>query len=619
MSLGTLLHKSLGVVLDAPVLQALSLGYGEQQRPPGVAGPAHQVLQRHFTLSGTDLAETLTDSFICALSAIDDELNGGYLGRALGTRLSRSYQSRIPAYILEPFAVTHALDMAARKALCQQLHRYSVSLLYSCERLFPAIELPDPDIAELLVSEADGLSQQFLERIEQVHGPLPEGLYALLVYRELLGDAVLYFFREMLARDPRVQATYDALRRVGLRPTARQLDSRLIKLQQRQSRLQKALTQVLLTRDRARRNTLIEQLDQLDDLLASVWAHQARWRTFQQQCADWRGYLAVLPSELQHAVVNTVLPFDHSTEAHPEVLPAALLARRQQPAGTTPPQPARQTTYDVPFIHGWCAQRIQQHQQHIAAALGRSVTFQDFFQDGTAAPEMVVIPPGRFLMGSPGGEARRADNERQHAVSLSQPFAIGKYPVTFAEYDRFCIATGREQPGSSGWGRGRRPVINVSWYDAMAYCQWLSRMTGEAYRLPSEAEWEYTCRAGTTTDYHFGETITRSEANFQPEDVDFSEWIKDAKTTPVDQFAANPWGVHDCHGNVFEWTGSEYDKHYTGAEQQLLDADAPDDLRRVVRGGSWYFYSWWVHSAARFWLLPDSRNFLQGFRLARSL
>ena len=618
MSLGTLLHKNLGVALDAPVLQALSIGYGEQ-RPAGVAGPAHQVLQRHFTLKSVDLAEVLSDSFIYGLGAIDNELNGGYLGQALSARLPRSYHLRIPNYILEPFAVTHALDIADRQALCQQLHRYSVSLLYACERLFPATELPDPDIAELLASEANGLSQQLLERIEQVYSPLSEGLYGLLTYRDLLGDAVVYFFREILMRDPHVQATHHALQRVGLRPTARQLDNRLIKLQQQQNRLQNALTEVVLTRDRARRNTLIEQLDQLDDLLANVWAHQSRLQTFQQQFADWQGYLSVAPNELQQVVVKTVLPIDDFTESRFSTRSAMGLTRPEKPVATVSQPQVQQTRYDVPFVHGWNVQQVEQHQQQIAAALGRSVAFQDLFPDGRTAPELIVIPPGEFLMGSPDVEVRRADNERQHAVSLSQPFAIGKYPVTFAEYDRFCIATGRDQPGSSGWGRGRRPVINVSWYDAMAYCQWLSRMTGEAYRLPSEAEWEYACRAGTTTHYHFGDTITRDQANFQPEDVDFSDWIKDAKTTPVDQFAANPWGLYDCHGNVFEWTGSEYDKHYTGAEQQLLAADAPDDLRRVVRGGSWYFYSWWVHSSARFWLLPDSRNFLQGFRLARSL
>lgn len=612
MSLGTLLHQSLGVALDAPLLRALSLRPGEQ---PNI-GVAHSVLQQHFTLSSAELMQVFANSLVRALSAIDDELNGGYLSAASGGKLRRSYSERIRAYVLDPFAVTHALDRAARDALCRQLHNHNVYLLRSVERLCLTDELPDPDVAELLTKEADGFTRLLLEWVERVCVHLPQQVYALLAYRDLLGDAVLYFFRAELNRDPRLQATHRALQQQGLQPPPRERDSRLVKLQQQQTQLQAALTQVLSTRDRNRRNLLIAQLDQLDDLLFAVRTHQVRLQSFRQYCADWTAYLAVRPCELQQWVTSAVLSVDkpvHSaTDA--QAIPLELKAMAAPSGG-----PSMSHDTEVPDIQGWCAARVQRYQQETAQKLNTTVVFHDTFEDGSDAPEMVVIPPGHFLMGSPDGEYRRADNERQHPVTLAQPFALGKYPVTFAQYDRFCIATAREQPGSSGWGRGSRPVINVSWYDAMAYCQWLSLMTGQNYRLPSEAEWEYACRAGTTTHYHFGNTITRDQANFQPEDVDFSDWIKDAKTTPVDQFAANPWGLYDCHGNVFEWTGSEYDKHYTGAEQRVLVMDADDDTRRVVRGGCWYFYAWWVHSSARFWLLPDSRNFLQGFRLARSL
>ena len=140
-------------------------------------------------------------------------------------------------------------------------------------------------------------------------------------------------------------------------------------------------------------------------------------------------------------------------------------------------------------------------------------------------------------MGSPENEKGRQGEERQHEGNIKQPFALGRYPVTFDEYDRFCRATGRDQPWDEGCGRGRQPVINVSWYDAMAYCQWLSEQTGQEYRLPSEAEREYACRAGTVTRYHFGDDATPELANYGN---------RVGKSTPVGQFPANAWGLHDC-------------------------------------------------------------------------
>jgi formylglycine-generating enzyme required for sulfatase activity len=130
-------------------------------------------------------------------------------------------------------------------------------------------------------------------------------------------------------------------------------------------------------------------------------------------------------------------------------------------------------------------------------------------------------------------------------VSIGQRFAIGRYPVTFDEYDRFCETRRREKPSDNGWGRGRRPVVNVSWLDAQDYISWLSQETGLAYRLPSEAEWEYACRAGTATRYSFGDVLARDNANYAASGLHH--------TTEVGDYRANPWGLHDMHGNVWEW------------------------------------------------------------------
>jgi len=177
-------------------------------------------------------------------------------------------------------------------------------------------------------------------------------------------------------------------------------------------------------------------------------------------------------------------------------------------------------------------------------------------------------------MGSPEDEAQRSSDERQHEVVIAQPFALGQYPVTFAEHDRFCAATGRDKPEDECWGRGRRPVINVEWYDALAYCAWLSEQTGQTYRLPTEAEWEYACRAGTTTPFYFGATISTDQANYDG-DHTYGSGRKSQnrrQTTSVGQFSANAWGLYDMHGNVWEWTDSTYDKDYGGNEQRCSDA-----------------------------------------------
>ncbi len=219
---------------------------------------------------------------------------------------------------------------------------------------------------------------------------------------------------------------------------------------------------------------------------------------------------------------------------------------------------ARPILPTIQIIHGWSTQQVQTLQQQTAQALDLAVEFFDRLRDGSQGPMMVVIPGGRFLMGSPPEELERRDNERQHEIEVA-PFALGKYAVTFEEYDRFVIATDRKKPSDRDWGRGRRPVINITWFDAMAYAEWLSRQTGQTYRLPTEAEWEYACRAGTTTPFSFGTTISTAQANYDGNYV-YGEGQKGMyreKTVEVGQFPANAWGLHEVHGNVWKWTGSE--------------------------------------------------------------
>jgi formylglycine-generating enzyme required for sulfatase activity len=249
--------------------------------------------------------------------------------------------------------------------------------------------------------------------------------------------------------------------------------------------------------------------------------------------------------------------------------------------------------------------------------------FHDRLQDGSEGPEMVWIAGGRFKMGDVQGGGD-SDEQPVHDVSVGR-FAMGRFEVTFAEYDKFAEATGRNKPSDWGWGRGNRPVINVSWYDATAYAEWLSQQTGQKYRLPTEAEWEYAARAGTDTKYWWGNTASHEYANYG---VD-SGWGGLAKgkdrwkyTAPVGSFAPNPFGIYDTVGNVWEWTCSEYENRYKGQEKTCknkakIKTDGENQSHFVLRGGSWDDGAWWTRTADRYRWQPAERNRNGGFRLAR--
>ena len=207
------------------------------------------------------------------------------------------------------------------------------------------------------------------------------------------------------------------------------------------------------------------------------------------------------------------------------------------------------------------------------------------FRDCPECPELVVVPSGSFMMGSPSSESGRDGDEGPvHRVTIGYPFAVGVYEVTFGEWDA-CVSgggCGGHRPDDEGWGRGRRSVINVSWDDAQGYVEWLSRKTGEEYRLLSESEWEYVARAGTSTRYWWGEGIGRNRANCGSDCGDSYRY-----TAPVGSFSANPFGLHDVHGNVWEWVEDCRNGSYAGAPSDGTAWESGNCSRRVLRGGSW--------------------------------
>ncbi len=252
------------------------------------------------------------------------------------------------------------------------------------------------------------------------------------------------------------------------------------------------------------------------------------------------------------------------------------------------------------------------------------------FREAPFAPEMVVLPAGEFSMGSDKDDDEAFGYERgpdggKRLMRIPERFALGKYPVTFEEYDVFQAATRRRRPNDRKWGRGRRPVIDVDWNDANAYAAWLNeRLGADAYRLPSEAQWEYACRAGTNGRRWWGDEWDAARANGQSS-------YEGGRTSPVDHFAPNPWGLHDTIGNVWEWCGDAWtgslgdlpgDGHpyelpqSRGRKQQNKNVDSPD---RALRGGSWNYGPGFLRAANRSRYGAVDRGDYIGFRLSRTL
>ena len=247
--------------------------------------------------------------------------------------------------------------------------------------------------------------------------------------------------------------------------------------------------------------------------------------------------------------------------------------------------------------------------------------FRDRLEDGGRGPEMLPLPGGVSQMGSPDGEGY--DRERpRHRVSI-RPFAIGRTEVTFDDYDRFAEATGRDKPDDEGWGRGDRPAINVSWPDATAYADWLSEQTGQRYRLPSEAEWEYAARAGSQTAFWTGDCIDTDQANYDGnydyQDCGAKTGVYRAQTVSTGSLPANAFGLHEVAGNAWEWVQDCWHDSYDEAPDDGSARESGDCARRVVRGGGWNITPEYVRSAFRFRNNPDDSFLNVGFRLARAL
>lgn len=246
------------------------------------------------------------------------------------------------------------------------------------------------------------------------------------------------------------------------------------------------------------------------------------------------------------------------------------------------------------------------------AGQGPGESFSDALKDGGQGPEMVVIPAGSFEMGCVSGQECYEDEMPVHTVTIARPFAVSKYEITFEDFDRH---TAPNEVDDAGWGRGRRPAVNVSWNDAKHYVAWLSSQTGQFYRLLSEAEWEYVARAGSTRQFTWGSEIGEENANCGgcATEWDFFQ------TSPAGSFAPNAFGLHDMHGNVWEWVEDCWNQNYEGAPSNGSAWLSGDCSQRILRGGSYDDFHYDLRSAVRFTNAPGDHNKSLGFRVARAI
>ncbi|MGB5451975.1 MAG: SUMF1/EgtB/PvdO family nonheme iron enzyme [Sedimenticolaceae bacterium] len=235
----------------------------------------------------------------------------------------------------------------------------------------------------------------------------------------------------------------------------------------------------------------------------------------------------------------------------------------------------------------------------------------DTYRDCDACPEMVVVPAGRLEMGSVGN---RAEETPVHSVVIPGPFAIGVYEVTVDEWDA-CLREGGCRQSPQQGQEGRLPMVNISWDDAQRYVAWLSAKTGRKYRLPTEAEWEYAARAGSSTLFWWGDAPGDTRANC----ADCGGAWGGKSTAPVGSFQPNPFGLHDVHGNAWEWTGDCWNPSYTGAPADGTPWLRGDCISRVLRGGSWALDHDYMRSARRSRYDRDVRYYLNGLRVVSEL
>lgn len=413
-------------------------------------------------------------------------------------------------------------------------------------------------------------------------------------------------------------ARQEAARRVVQDKEAREQAARLKKEQEAAAVVQAQL-------DEQRRIQLREQ--QRREKLAAEEARLARKETLRQQ----------LLAKRDEEVAKTQAAKEEAAKKAAHAKAAAIYLAQQKKARDE--EEAARAVEQVVATEPAPAGPAAVAPEPIAGADSSGVLRDPFLDGSDQGPAMVLIQTGRFQMGSPEHERRiamAAGSQKnwiaretpQHWVGIERPFAMGRYPVTVGEWRAFVKATGWQVHGEVDWEKpgfpqtDEHPVVGVTWFDALQYVAWLGEATGKRYRLPSEAEWEYACRAGTKTAFNVGDTIATTQANFDGSFTYNGGPRGDFRhgTTPAGFFPPNAWGLHDMHGNVWEWMQDVAHDNYEGAP---IDGSAwevgGDQVRRILRGGSWLYNPRYLRSALRNGFSAVLSNDIVGFRVVREL
>jgi formylglycine-generating enzyme required for sulfatase activity len=638
MSLANLIGNSLGTLLDSPVINFLGNLAGK---------PVLDVLKSHFTFSTLEITRAYQRSYVQILNAIRLGLRSSTWKKLLSDNVKKEFANQIIKDYFKPFADSQQFSTRELNAFALKLYQVCQILIKHEKQLFQLqnndlelglIEIIHPHqslaITELLIGE---ISKNI---------KLDQDIIAFFRYKELLGNGLLYFFHEQLRRDERLQSTFLALKQEGLWIDIRNVQKSQQQLMQivNQQQLQVKPPQVLFQMQQlwqqqlgdfqnfslqfkgfvdviSRRLELIAQnindlhlkTDRILELLLELKQKDILSEQQVLQLIESTHISNKIPLKQKPALVETTLKqkpalVETTLKQKPALIETTL---KQKPAliETTLKQKLNLQSFNFKTVY------LDKVGQIISSMLYEAKQFTEDLGKGVAL-EMVYIPGGKFLMGAAKNELGSMNDETpQHWVEINA-FFISKYPITQMQW--FLVM---KQGFPCHFHGSSLPVEKVSWFQTLDFCRQLSQKTSKIYRLPTEAEWEYACRSNTLTPFHFGETITTDVANY---DGNYN-YINDIKTTyqqmtvPIGIFPPNVFGIYDMHGNIWEWTCSEYSENYgEQLETKILNQQQAIDKRMVVRGGSWYSSAVNCRSANRYHVASNSWDNDIGFRVVIS-
>ncbi len=633
MPLSNLMQIGLSACLDSPAIIELAARATEK---------AVTIVKNHFTLSAYEISEAYQHSYVLALTALSVGLAAPtpklkFLQKLAHSKLEREFSDQVEQKYLQPFVAEQELTPASVSQLRQAIIKTCHTLITYKTQLFaaPQTELTDDDLVAVLNYQGSfALTQLLLNEIQALQ-PLEEKVATWLAYHGLLGNAVLFFFLEQLRIDPRVKDTFMALQGAGLWVEVREIKTAQAQLTavltQQQQQIFAQLTQQRLLLQQTLENNdftqsvpllqhlselqqqaqaqqeLLTQVPQLVEQAQRAW--QLSYQEMTQFYHDFQTWTAWLEVKLEQvstdldSLVEIVPVVMNIEEKVSQILHQIKLLGRSPQLALAPPPP-KFICYETVLVN---------NQGNRIETIKHQAQFQVENLDHGITLDLVLVPRGSFLMGSPDTEAQRKNTEGPlHRVTLTE-FWMSQYPITQAQWQ---AVMGEHNP--SGFKGPPRPVENLTWQEAVTFCQKLAQITGRPYRLPSEAQWEYACRAGTTTPFYFGDTITTDLVNYDGIYTygQAPTGVNREQTTAVNLFPPNAFGLYDLHGNVWEWCADVWHNHYQGpATDGRAWETGPDTTIRSIRGGAWFFNPGNCRCAARHGIRVNNRGSNIGFRV----